>query len=224
MSSSHVVDITALDQKQFTSLVSKASKSAQADVVAVWSSLATIYGRVGSQKIQFLPSAHAVVAPGAFPSPETVTFLGGLTDAAHNSATSLLCTSILAGQGSESDEYGDVGIVLGLPHTIESGTEAGAESAINQLGLESWLTGAELVILNNDGSQVPASLKGVSTHQLQSAKANIDNLQSHLSTLRDVFEFRLVPGGVGGLVIHFLLGHNGHNWLGLMGASTWGDY
>ena len=60
-------------------------------------------------------------------------FLEELTRASFEVATSLLCSSVLAGQSSESDEYGDVGIWVGtLP-------QRDPWEVLSNLGLKEWI-------------------------------------------------------------------------------------
>jgi hypothetical protein len=60
-------------------------------------------------------------------------FLEELTRASFEVATSLLCSSVLAGQSSESDEYGDVGIWVG---TL---SQRDPWAVLSNLGLKEWI-------------------------------------------------------------------------------------
>ncbi|KAI0915651.1 hypothetical protein AcV5_003515 [Taiwanofungus camphoratus] len=63
-------------------------------------------------------------------------FLSALTLGANDAASSTACGSILAGQTSESDEYGDIAFWLG-----EGNFNKGNEKAvIKALGLQFWLS------------------------------------------------------------------------------------
>lgn len=68
------------------------------------------------------------------PNPETETYLASLVRAAHRAGASLLCSSVLAGRGSESDEFGDVAFWVG-----EVGDDAQAGDTLQALGLMGML-------------------------------------------------------------------------------------
>jgi hypothetical protein len=60
-------------------------------------------------------------------------YLEEVTRASYEVATSLLCSSILAGRTSESDEYGDVGIWVGKLPNREP------QEVLRNLGLADWI-------------------------------------------------------------------------------------
>lgn len=76
-----------------------------------------------------------LIRKGASPPQDKVRGqIKALAEAAEKAATSLACSSILAGQGSEGDDDGDVGIWLGQGDYGE-----GYESEVLEaLGLENW--------------------------------------------------------------------------------------
>lgn len=82
-------------------------------------------------------------------SPETISsatgeFLVELVRAANEAANSNACSSVLAGQTSEADEYGDVGILL---HTNAispaNNMEKNAQAILSSLGLKGLLTSGQ---------------------------------------------------------------------------------
>lgn len=69
-------------------------------------------------------------------SGEVEEYVNELTDEANKAAASLFCGSILAGQSSETDEYGDVGVWLG---DLGIGPAANkSEVIVEALSLTSW--------------------------------------------------------------------------------------
>lgn len=105
----------------------------------------------------FLPSAHALVARGSTPPAETVQYLSGLSSIAHETATSLLCGSILGGQGSESDEFGDYSFFVGNLDIAPS-TEGGAQKVVGALGLGPWLESSQVSSRNPQSDYHPAQV------------------------------------------------------------------
>ncbi|KAJ7072501.1 hypothetical protein C8F01DRAFT_1243551 [Mycena amicta] len=63
------------------------------------------------------------------------TYLDALATAAHRAADSLLCSSILAGHASESDDFADMAVWLGNDRSYGKGNEQSVLAAL-QLGLE----------------------------------------------------------------------------------------
>ena len=74
--------------------------------------------------------------PGA--GGEVEEYLSELTVAANEAAASLFCGSILVGQSSETDEFGDVGIWLG-DLEIGPGSKTLSEVIIEALSLSRWV-------------------------------------------------------------------------------------
>ena len=62
-------------------------------------------------------------------SPNASRFLLQLAATAESAANSLLCSSILAGQGSEGDDYTDIGLFLG------KGSYAAPKEVVHAIGL-----------------------------------------------------------------------------------------
>ncbi|KZT04607.1 uncharacterized protein LAESUDRAFT_727779 [Laetiporus sulphureus 93-53] len=141
-------------------------------------------------------------------------YIASLTIQANAAAKSLACGSILAGQSSEADEYGDVAFWLG-----EGDYGVGHESQVLEaLRLEGQLN-AETKVIHMDLSsetQLPSTLR------LPSLTEETKALIELLSQLRDVHCFRIENmSGSNGLVAYVLLGQRGHGWVGLLGIGVW---
>lgn len=89
----------------------------QDTVSAVRATLKVLYhaqSSIGEIGPHILP-AQLILVPGSrkFPPTDAADIVGALTERANAAAASLACGSILAGQSSESDEFGDVAFWLG---------------------------------------------------------------------------------------------------------------
>ncbi|KAF8647174.1 hypothetical protein AX16_007003 [Volvariella volvacea WC 439] len=137
-----------------------------------------------------------------------------LVIASEDAAVSLSCSSILAGQGNESDDTGDVAVWLG---DGEYGP-GHASDVLKRLGLSGWAESGQLKELDlTVHNALPPTIKG-STPEL-------DQLSSLLSALEDKHCFRVSSPTTGGLVAFFLIGRFTQNgeWGGLIGLGTWSD-
>jgi hypothetical protein len=88
--------------------------------------------------LSYAPAHFTLLSPDAsskqISSNRVQSFLEELTRASFEVATSLLCSSVLAGRTSESDDYSDVGIWIGpLAHTEPI-------DVLRQLGLDQWVS------------------------------------------------------------------------------------
>ena len=72
-------------------------------------------------------------------SSEVEEYLNKLTVEANAAAASLFCGSILAGQSSETDEYGDVGVWLGDLEVGLASNKSESEVIIEALSLTHWV-------------------------------------------------------------------------------------
>jgi len=77
--------------------------------------------------------------------------------------------------------------------------------------------------MENTSPVFPSSLRTLSPRQLAGSKPVIDTIVNMLSDMTDKFQFTVVTSSDGGLVLHFLLGRLGAEWIGLGAASTWAD-
>jgi hypothetical protein len=106
----------------------------------VASTISRLYPQQLSSNSTFTPSFdssnHILIRNGASAPPDNVkAIIKALVEAAEKAATSLACSSILVGQGSESDDYGDAGLWLGKG---EYG-EGHENEVLNALDLQSWI-------------------------------------------------------------------------------------
>ncbi|KAJ7188469.1 hypothetical protein C8R46DRAFT_21293 [Mycena filopes] len=150
-----------------------------------------------------------LVANGvAEPNNQIAAELESLSVAAESAATSLLCSSILAGHSSESDEFGDAAIWLG-----QGAFGKGHEQAVlKSLGLE----GGRISSVDLSKSHIPATVNAsTSTPELAA-------LSAKLAELQDLHCFSLQPAS-GSEVIYSLVGRNASGWGGLVGIGIWSD-
>jgi len=71
-------------------------------------------------------------------SGEVEEYVNELTVEANEAAASLFCGSILAGQSSETDEYGDVGVWLGDLEIGPATSKSDLEVVVQALSLTPW--------------------------------------------------------------------------------------
>jgi len=105
-------------------------------IKSVWATLELLAPAAPS--LSYAPAHFALVSPlNQSADQQTAfgvqSFLEELTRASFEVATSLLCSSILAGQGSEGDEYGDIGIWVGPLR------ERDPWHVLDNLGLKEWI-------------------------------------------------------------------------------------
>ncbi|KAG6878533.1 hypothetical protein C0993_004431 [Termitomyces sp. T159_Od127] len=124
-------------------------------------------------------------------------YLRRLACAANADAADMACSSILAGQGSESDDTGDVALWLG------SGDHASPELVLGTLGLSDWAASGKVAA--SAFAAPPGS-----------------RVETLLGEMEDVFSFRVQAAMTGGVVLFFLVGRvAGAGWAGLAGIGTW---
>lgn len=116
----------------------------QTDLIVHSQFRSALRGRSSGSSLDFLLAAQCLIRAGSTPPTKDATqYLSSLATAAHQAATSLLCSSILAGQGSESDEFGDCALFVGQVDAtiaLEGATKEPAEKILRAAGLEAWLT------------------------------------------------------------------------------------
>lgn len=71
-------------------------------------------------------------------SGEVEKYVNELTVEANKGAEALFCGSILAGQSSEADEYGDVGVWLGELKAGPAASKSDSEAIVEGLSLTAW--------------------------------------------------------------------------------------
>jgi len=133
-------------EQEFSQItLTSSSKSVDpASLSAIWSTLSLLLRNGAPTRLRFLPSHLSLVVSssqeiGPISSPEA-NFLEDLTRTAHVTGASLACSSVLAGLTSESDEFGDVGILLPSASVRGNISEEDKEKQIlTLLGLQDWL-------------------------------------------------------------------------------------
>lgn len=175
--------------------------------------------------------AHLYLVPAHTDAPvpaKAQEVLQNLTISAQQAAAASLCGSVLAGGGSETDEYGDVAFWLG-----SSLAGPNKEDAVLQaLGLARWVKhGAKvrwtrcpcLGAAADWGQIVREQQAGLGTSL--SPSPALAALQKNLGELQEQFAFRVQGGPAGGsTVLFFLAGRlSGGEWAGLLGVGVWSD-
>ncbi|ETW80547.1 hypothetical protein HETIRDRAFT_101688 [Heterobasidion irregulare TC 32-1] len=187
---------------------------------AIKQTLAQLYQQ-SSFQLNVQPAPFLSASDDQVPS-EVQTYLHSLTLAANAVANENACGSVLAGQGSESDEFGDVACWLG-----QGEYGPGRETDVLQaLGLQNWSqNNRKIQHADLQSTYLPPSFRPSSTPELE-------KLTSLLSILQDKYYFFMDGGeGMGGCVAHLLLGNyrgdakSGFGgWIGIIGLGTWSDY
>ncbi|KAG6908386.1 hypothetical protein DXG01_004815 [Tephrocybe rancida] len=129
-----------------------------------------------SPRSTFDPTSLILFPPSSPPPPTDPIqqYLLRLVRAAQADATDIACSSILAGQGSESDDTGDIAVWLG------DGNFATPDGVLEALGLSDWAAGGEIAASNFAAS--PGS--------------RLDGL---LGEMEDLFSFRVSAAMTGGI-------------------------
>ncbi|KAF7321507.1 hypothetical protein MKEN_00671500 [Mycena kentingensis (nom. inval.)] len=139
--------------------------------------------------------------------PTQLAFFDTLALAASQAADSLLCSSILAGHGSESDEFADAGVYLGQGD-FAKGNE---KLVLSSLGLEAGKITP--VPLNN---HIPSTVRGEDTAQLS-------EFRSQVSQLEHLYCFSNQTGSNSDIIFALIGSRAGAGWGGLLGIGTWSD-
>ena len=162
-----------------------------------------------------------------------------LAETARAAAPAHACSSVLAGHASESDDYADIGILLGSGAAsidLQTGsTEKNARSVLSCLGLDALLS-SEVYSMSR---VVSSSLRLTSFFQInilslsEETKAPIafkasvqDSDVKHLASLLEGLSHRFAFSvSQGSTAFHFLLGQvpGSAAWAGLLGVGTWSD-
>ncbi|TFK54050.1 hypothetical protein OE88DRAFT_1654530 [Heliocybe sulcata] len=121
--------------------LSSASGLPDVSAASVANTLSKLYssGAASNAAVSLIPS-HLIITPATAspPSAQVQDRLRDLTLTAHEAANELCCGSLLAGQGSETDEYGDIAIWLG-----EGPYADNALGVLSALGLEGFIDRAD---------------------------------------------------------------------------------
>lgn len=201
-------------------------------VQSIWATLSVLQGLIATDSqntITFNPAALTIADDyaGKFEVGDVeISRIRALVLAAHDAANSHACSSVLAGQGSESDEYGDIGLCLGVVQGIDNeGSEKGKAAAVfRSIGLGG--------ILESQPSQIlpitlSPDLKLPSTFKCTTSDASVARFTEAFQALglSEEFAFSLdCSEGAGGVVVHILIGRTQDHdprWLGLLGVGTW---
>ncbi|KZW02031.1 hypothetical protein EXIGLDRAFT_736757 [Exidia glandulosa HHB12029] len=165
--------------------------------------------------------AHLYLVPAHTDAPvpqKAQEALQTLTISAQKAAAASLQGSVLAGGGSETDEYGDV--AFWLDHQSSKDAFAGsnrAEAVLEALGLKRWLeAGAKIVSESQLAPGLDANL---------APSPALEELKKVLGALEEPFAFRVQGGPRGGSTVLFLLvgRFSGGGWAGLLGIGVWSD-
>jgi len=122
----------------------------------------------------------------------------------------VLCSSILAGHTSESDDFSDVSIWLG-EGSFGKGNE---QSIVKALGLDSG--GRISPVPISEGSKIPTTVR------VNAPTPELEDLTAQLAELQDLHCFSTHPTS-GSDVIYALVGKNVNGWGGLVGIGIWSD-
>lgn len=109
-------------------------------VSAIKQTISHLYRKPTSNSLSFAHAPSFLTAPSApAPSSSVRSYLANLTATANEVANVNACGSVLAGQGSESDEYGDVAVWLGSGKDDGGFVQGKEGDVLKALGLNSWL-------------------------------------------------------------------------------------
>ncbi|KAJ7078911.1 hypothetical protein B0H15DRAFT_859706 [Mycena belliarum] len=167
--------------------------------------------RLQSASTTFLPQRRLIVPNGVSePTGQLLKDLETLASAAHSAADSVLCSSILAGHSSESDDFADVSVWLG-PGSYGKGNE---QTVLNKLGLDS--KGGRVSSVDLSAQCIPVTVN------MESSTPQMADLSAQLANLKDLHCFLMHPTS-GSDVIYSLIGKHANGWGGLVGIGTWSD-
>ncbi|KAF9653010.1 hypothetical protein BDM02DRAFT_3108680, partial [Thelephora ganbajun] len=151
-------------------------------------------------------------------SGEVEEYVNELTAEANEAAASLFCGSILAGQSSETDEYGDVGVWLGDLEIGPAASKSDSEAIVEALSLTHWTEEVRILGISAE-TRLPVNIPPGST---------IKRVGELLGQLTDTVGLT-VKGGSGGpanpgTVIYVTVGRlGGAGWAGLVGVGISSD-
>jgi len=146
------------------------------------------------------------------PPPEVRVYLRDLVSAANSTANENACGSVLAGQASEADEFGDICVWLGIGSYSE-GHEANILRSLNLADSTRRITSGQL----QSSTSLPPTFKVLHSNEFT-------KLSVLLAKLNNKFYFRVNPGpGADGTVIHLLVGRLAEGilsgWVALVGIG-----
>ncbi|KAH9963916.1 hypothetical protein BC827DRAFT_1192013 [Russula dissimulans] len=147
------------------------------------------------------------------PPPEVRVYLRDLASAANATANENACGSILTGHASETDEFGDICIWLGIGPYSE-GHEANILRALNLADPTQRITLGQL----QSSTSLPSTFKVLNSNEFT-------KLSVLLAKLHNKFYFHVNSGfGANGTAIHFLVGRLAEGilsgWVALVGIGV----
>jgi len=149
------------------------------------------------------------------PPPEVRVYLRDLASAANSTANENACGSVLAGQTSEADEFGDICLWLGTGLYGE-GHEADILRALNLSDSTRRITSGQL----HSSTSLPQTFKVLNSNEFT-------KLSVLLSKLQNKFYFRMNSGSDASTVAHFLVGRLSEGilsgWVALVGIGITPD-
>ncbi|KAJ7497131.1 hypothetical protein FB451DRAFT_1210248 [Mycena latifolia] len=164
------------------------------------------------QSTTFLPK-RSLILPRGLPEPtDQLPYLESLASAAQRAADSVLCSSILAGHSSESDDFADVSVWLGQG-SYGKGNE---HAVLNKLGLEPLAKDGRIESVELSPQSIPVTVN------MDSPTREMLDFSAQLAHLQDLHCFFMHPAS-GSDVIYSLIGKNASGWGGLVGIGTWSD-
>jgi hypothetical protein len=146
------------------------------------------------------------------PPPEVRVYLRDLASAANSTANENACGSVLAGQSSEADEFGDICLWLGTGPYSE-GHEDNILRALNLSDSTRRITAGQL----HSPTSLPPTFKVLNSNEFT-------KLSVLLAKLQNKFYFRVNSGSdADGTVVHFLVGRLAEGilsgWVALVGIG-----
>ncbi|KAG8760703.1 hypothetical protein FRC14_002199 [Serendipita sp. 396] len=201
-----LLHLNALPSNPDSTLSSFAVTHAPPDLInSVWATLKLLARATPS--LSYAPTHFSLISPNTVTNSSSVyrvqTYLEELTRAAFEVSSSLSCGSMLAGGGSETDEYGDVGVWVG---SLE---KRDPQDVLQNLGLDEWVksNGGKIVQMPPSPSPLPSSLTSSTSQSMvsETPKMHAESLSKLLNNLESTMEFR-IHGLPGGTVLYFLVG------------------
>ncbi|KAG8835353.1 hypothetical protein FRC17_003836 [Serendipita sp. 399] len=201
-----LLHLNALPDTPDTTLSSFSVTHAPPDLIrSVWATLKLL--AQGTPSLSYAPAHFSLVSPHTVTNASSVyrvqTYLEEVTRAAFEVSSSLSYGSMLAGGGSETDEYGDVGVWVG------SLGKRDPKEVLQNLGLDEWVksNGGKIVEAAASPSPLPSSLTSSSSQSMvsETPKIHAESLSKLLNNLDSIMEFR-VQGLPGGIVLFFFVG------------------
>jgi len=178
--------------------------------VALRTVAATVRRLQPQAQATFLPERLLLLGRDVQEPTSQLDYFQSLAVAAQRAANSVLCSSILAGHSSESDDFSDVSIWLGKG-SFGKGNE---QSILKALGLDSGGRISHVPI--SEGSKIPTTVR------VNASTPELEDLATQLAELQDLHCFSSHPTS-GSDVIYALVGKNVNGWGGLLGIGIWSD-